>query len=326
MIMQTVRLGRTGLQVTPIGYGTWQFGGDWGAVDEHRAVESIRHARAAGINLFDTAQGYGFGVSERLVGAALADELRRDRDAVVLATKGGLRPEGDGVVRDASPAWLRRGVEASLDALGVDRVDLYQLHWPDPATPVADTAGALRAMVDEGLIRHVGVSNFGVDELREFSTVGPVETLQPPYHLFNREVEVGVLPYAAANDIGVLAYGPLAHGLLGGVMTESTTFPADDWRARSREFAGSAFHRNLEVVRELERFARERGATVGQLAVAWVLANPAVRVALVGSRSPAHLDDSVGALGLRLGPDDLAEIDKITAAAVAVEEPTPESV
>jgi aryl-alcohol dehydrogenase-like predicted oxidoreductase len=322
--MQTVTLGATGLEVTPLAYGTWQFGGDWGPVDERAAKEAIGHARSLGINFFDTAQAYGFGRSERLLGAALAADLRSARGSVVIATKGGLRMDGENLVRDASPAWLRKGVEASLDALGTDYVDLYQVHWPDPHTPVGETASALAELTREGLIRHVGVSNYSPAQIEQFAAVLPVETIQPPYHLFRRDAESALLPYAAAHGIGVLAYGPLAHGLLGGTLTEATTFAAGDWRSRSPAFTGPGFARNLQVVAALSAFAARRGATVAQLAVAWVLANPAVQVAIVGARTPAHLAESLGALDLTLSQADLAEIDHIMAAAVPVGGPTPE--
>lgn len=219
--MQTVTLGAAGLEVTPIAYGTWQFGGDWGPVDEQAAIAAIQHARSLGINFFDTAQAYGFGRSERLLGQALAADLRSARASVVIAIKGGLRMDGEKLVRDASPAWLRKGVKASLDALGTDYIDLYQVHWPDPATPIAETASALADLVGEGLIRHVGVSNYTAAQINEFSAALPVETIQPPYHLFRRDIEADLLPYAAAHHIGVLAYGPLAHGLLGGAITDA---------------------------------------------------------------------------------------------------------
>jgi aryl-alcohol dehydrogenase-like predicted oxidoreductase len=322
--MQTVTLGATGLEVTPLAYGTWQFGGDWGPVDERAAKEAIGHARSLGINFFDTAQAYGFGRSERLLGAALAGDLRSARDSVVIATKGGLRMDGENLVRDASPAWLRKGVEASLDALGTDYVDLYQVHWPDPHTPIGETAAALAELTREGLIHHVGVSNYSPAQIEQFATVLPVETIQPPYHLFRRDAEPGLLPYAAAHGIGVLAYGPLAHGLLGGTFTAATTFAAGDWRAHSPAFTGPGFARNIQVVAALSAFAARRGATVAQLAVAWVLANPAVQVAIVGARTPAHLAESLGALDLTLSQADLAEIDHIMAAAVPVGGPTPE--
>ena len=324
--MQTVTLGATGLEVTPTAYGTWQFGGDWGPVDEPAAVGAIAHARWLGINFFDTAQAYGFGRSERLLGRALKADLHTARDSVVIATKGGLRMEGDQLVRDASPAWPRKGVEASLDALGTDYIDLYHVHWPDLATPIGETAAALTGLVHESLIRHVGVSNYSTDQITEFAAVLPVETVRPPYHLFRRDIEAGLLPYAQAHDIGVLAYGPLAHGLLGGAIAEATTFSfsADDWRARSPAFTGRGFRLILDVVAALGRFASARGATVAQLAVAWVLANPAVQVATVGSRTRVHLQEGIGALDLVLSQGDLAEIDRIMAAAIPVGGPTPE--
>jgi aryl-alcohol dehydrogenase-like predicted oxidoreductase len=324
--MDTVTLGMTGLQVTPIAFGTWQLGGEWGAFDEDQAIEAIRHARELGINFFDTAQAYGFGASERLLGRALRDDLSTRREEVVIATKGGLRiDEQRGLVRDSSPAWLRHGVEESLKALGVDYIDLYQVHWPDPATPFAVTAQALQELVEEGKIRHAGVSNFDVSQIAEFSRTRPVETLQPPYHLFRRDIEADILPYAREHDIGVLVYGTVAHGLLTGAMSESTTFSSEDWRSTSPLFKGETFDRNLRTVDELERFAGERGHSVSQLAIAWVLANPAVDVAIVGSRRASHIEDSVGALDLRLSPAEVGEIEQLMSGAVAVAGPSPEA-
>jgi aryl-alcohol dehydrogenase-like predicted oxidoreductase len=324
--MDTTRLGMTDLQVAPIAFGTWQLGGDWGDVDARDAIAAIRHARELGIDLFDTAQAYGFGASERLLGRALGDELNHHRDDLVIATKGGLRMTQEGVVRDSSPEWLRTGVEQSLRALGVEHIDLYQVHWPDPDVPLAETAGALQQLVDEGKIRHVGVSNYSTSQMAEFARTRPVETLQPAYHLFRREIEADVAPYVLEHDIGVLAYGPLAHGLLAGTMDEDTTFADGDWRSRSPLFRGGTFRRNLQTVSELNRFAQERGHTVGQLAIAWTLAHPAVDVAIVGSRRAAHIEESVGAAEFELSEDDLEEIDHIMAAAVMVAGPSPESV
>ncbi len=324
--MHTVTLGMTGLEVSPIAFGTWQLGGDWCEFDERQAIAAIRHARERGINFFDTAQAYGFGASERLLGKALHDELEHHREELVIATKGGLRIDPEqGLVRDCSPAWLRQGVQESLHALGVEYIDLYQVHWPDPHTPFAESAAALGELVDEGKIHHVGVSNFSVGEIAEFSRTLAVETLQPPYHLFRREIEADVLPYAREHDIGVLVYGPLAHGLLSGAMDAETTFAAGDWRAHSPLFSGEAFQRNLQTVAELERFAQERGCSVSQLAIAWTLAHPAVQVAIVGSRSAAHIEESLGALEVQLSGEDLAEIDRIMAGAVSVAGPSPET-
>jgi aryl-alcohol dehydrogenase-like predicted oxidoreductase len=314
----------SGLEVTPIAFGTWQIGGEWGEFDHEEAIAAIRHARSLGINFFDTAQAYGFGASERLLGEALRDDLDNRRDEVVIATKGGLRDD-DERPRDASPEWLRSGVDESLRALGIDHIDLYQVHWPDPNVPFADTAAALQELVDEGKIRHVGVSNYDAEHMAEFARTRPVETLQPLYNLFQREVEDGVLPYTREHDIGVLAYSPLASGLLTGAMDEDTTFGPDDWRNLSPLFKGETFSRNLEIVRELGQLAADEvGCSVSQLAIAWVLANPAVHVAIVGSRRPAHIEDSVGAIDVELSDDLLERIGRIVAAAPQASGPYPE--
>lgn len=323
--MPTVRLGMTGLEVSPIAFGTWQLGGEWGDFDEQQAVAAIRQARELGVNLFDTAQGYGFGASEQLLGRALRDDLDKRRDQVVIATKGGLRMTDDGLVRDASPDFLRAGIEESLGSLGVDYVDIYQVHWPDPNVPFAETAAALEELVQKGKIRHVGVSNYDAAQMAEFARIRPVETLQPPYHLFRRDIEAEVLPYAREHDIGVLVYGPLAHGLLTGSMDEHTTFAANDWRSGAPLFNGEDYRRNVQTVRELERFASEQLAcSVSQLAIAWTLANPAVQVAIIGARHPGHIEDSVAAAELHLSEGDLEEIDRIMADSVAVAGPFPE--
>jgi len=318
--MDTVRLGRTDLQVTPICFGTWQLSGDWGDPEAEGARQAIRRARELGVNFFDTAQGYGWGAAERLLG----EELRAERDEVVLATKGGLRVTEDGLVRDSSPAWLRQGVEESLQALGVDHIDLYQVHWPDEDTPFEETGQALADLVAEGKIRHVGVSNFDARQMAALEETLPVETLQPPYHLFRRDIEDDVLPWCAEHDVGVLVYGPLAHGLLTGAFDEDHEFSRDDWRAGSDLFAGEAFHTNLDKVRALGDMAGERGHTVSQLAIAWALSHPAVQVAIVGARKAHHFEESAGAADIRLDDDDRARIDRIMAGAVPVGGPSPE--
>ena len=319
------RLGATDLEVFPIAFGAWQLGGEWGEFDQDEGVAAIHHARELGVNLFDTAQGYGFGASERLLGSALRDDLDNSRDEVVIATKGGLRMTDDGLVRDSSPDWLRRGVDESLQALGIDHVDLYQVHWPDLKVPFAETAGALQGLVDEGKIRHVGVSNFDASQMAEFGRTRPVETLQPPYDLFRRDIEAEILPYCREHDVGVLVYGPLAHGLLTGAMDENTTFAPDDWRSGAPFFKGQGFRRNVQVVRGLERFASEQlGVSVSRLAIAWTLANPAVHAAIVGARSPKHIEDSIAAAELDLSEADLERIDEIMAGSLAMSGPHPE--
>src|SRR6266446_7174660 len=213
--MKYRQLGRTSPTVSRLCYGTWQFGGDWGSFETREAQAAIRHALELGITFFDTAQAYGFGMSERVLGEALRSELRNQRDKVILATKGGLRLEGGKLLRDASARWLRQGVEQSLRNLGVDYIDLYQVHWPDPNTPIEETASALDALVHEGKIRYVGVSNYNAEQMRAFERTRRLDALQPPYSLFRRDIEREILPYCEAAGIGVLVYGPLAHGLLG---------------------------------------------------------------------------------------------------------------
>jgi aryl-alcohol dehydrogenase-like predicted oxidoreductase len=323
----TTTLGRSGLEVSRVAFGTWQLGGDWGSFDEREASAAIQHAHEIGINLFDTAQAYGYGESERLLGEALRDPLRSDRDRLVIATKGGLRiDEASGQVRDSSPEWIRRGVESSLELLGIERIDLFQIHWPDPDTPFAETAAALGELIEEGKVAHVGVSNFDAGQIEELSRTLQVETVQPPYHLFNRDIEDELLPYCAANEIGVLVYGPLAHGLLSGAIDEETELGDDDWRSKSPIFAGETRRRNLEVVGRLGDLARRRGCELSQLAIAWTLANPAVDVAIVGTRNAAHIDEAVAAAAIELTADELAEIDRIMADATPVAGPTPDSV
>jgi aryl-alcohol dehydrogenase-like predicted oxidoreductase len=318
--MRQVRLGKTDLQVSAIAFGTWAFGGEWGKFDAEEAKTTIRRALDLGITFFDTAQGYGFGVSERLLGEALGSR----RAEVVVATKGGLRREGDRLLRDAGAAWLREGVESSLRNLGTDTIDLYQVHWPDPDTSAEETAEVLEDLVREGKIRHVGVSNYDVKQMDELARHGRVETLQPPYHMFRREIEREILPYTAEHDIGVLAYGPMAHGLLTGRMNAETTFPPDDWRSESADFSGETFRRNLEVADRLKVFADDLGVTLPELAVAWTLAHPAVHVAIVGARRPSQLEGTASAVDVDLSGKNLEEIDKILAEAVPVTGPNPE--
>ena len=220
-----------------------------------RPSPPLARALDLGITLFDTARAYGFGAAEELLNEAPRPEMARE--SVVIATKGGLRSDGGRPVRDSSPAALRRDLEGSLRSLGTEYVDLYQVHWPDPATPITDTAETLDAFVREGKVRYVGVSNYDARQMTTFQQTRRIDTLQPP------------------------CYGPMAHGLLTGRMTEATTFAAGDWRAGTDLFQGETFRRNLAVVDALESFARERGVSVAQLAIAWTPApRPASRLPL----------------------------------------------
>jgi aryl-alcohol dehydrogenase-like predicted oxidoreductase len=280
--MRYVRLGQTDLKVSAIAFGTWAFGGDWGAADLHDSDAAISRALELGINLFDTAQGYGFGAAEQLLAQALQGGSAARRSSS--PPRAACECRDGSLLRDASAGWLRQGVEASLRNLGTDYLDLYQLHSPDQHTPAAETAGALADLVAEDQI----------------------------------------LPHAASHDLGVLAYGPLAHGLLGGRMTPATSFPTDDWRSHSPDFTGERFRRNLQVVERLKQFGRERAIALPELVVAWTLAHPAVQVAIVGARRPAQLDGTAAAADRDLSADDLRRIDVIVADAVPVWGPHPE--
>jgi aryl-alcohol dehydrogenase-like predicted oxidoreductase len=312
--MRYIELGKSGLTVSRICFGTWQFSGDWGSIDRAEAIAAVRAALDAGVTFFDTAQAYGFGSSEELLAEALGDDIHRDD--VVVATKGGLRPVAGGVERDASAAFLRDGVEQSLRHLGVEALDLYQVHWPDHDTPFEETGAALAELKDEGKIRHVGVSNFSPAEMEELSRTVEVETDQPPFNLFNRGIEEDVLPWCREQDIGLLVYGPLSHGLLSGNFDPSK-LSDDDWRNGHAPFAGDALERNLEAVERLKEFAGARGCTLAQLAVAWVLAQPGVHVAITGARRPAHVEGIAPAADIELSDGELAEIDELTGTARA---------
>jgi aryl-alcohol dehydrogenase-like predicted oxidoreductase len=323
--MRKTILGKSDLEVSRIAFGTWQLGGDWGSFDEETAITAIQHARELGVNFFDTAQAYGFGKSEALLGRALRDELKRDRESLVIATKGGINP-GSERARDAGRAWLRQGVEESLRYLDLDYIDLYQVHWPDADTPAEETANALQELVDEGKIRHVGVSNYNTEQLAAFDRTRPVETLQPPYHLFRRAIEEDPLPYAREHNIGVLVYSPLGSGLLTGALTPESTFEESDWRSRSSAFQGDNLRRNVEVVKRLSEFAATKNASVSQIAIAWTLAQPGVHVAIVGARKAANIEASLAAADIELTQRDVAEIERITADGVQVSGASPEGV
>jgi aryl-alcohol dehydrogenase-like predicted oxidoreductase len=322
--MEYTHLGERGPLVSRIAFGNWSAGGDWGSVDRTAAIAAMRAALDLGITFFDTARAYGFGAAEKLLGEALRPEIRSARKSIVIATKGGLRNNDGLPARDSSPAGLRRDLEASLRSLGTEYVDLYQVHWPDPATPIAETARTLDDFVREGKVRYVGVSNFDARQMTAFQQVRPLDTVQPPYHLFRRDIEESILPFALEHGIGVLVYGPMAHGLLSGRMTETTTFAPDDWRSKSEMFAGDAFKRNLAIVRRLEALASDLKVTVAQLAIAWTLANPAVDVAIVGARTPEQIRQTAPAADIHLTPQDLARIEQVVRDEVPVGGPAPE--
>jgi aryl-alcohol dehydrogenase-like predicted oxidoreductase len=325
--MEYTQFGQTSLHVSKISYGTWQFGGDWGQVESAQwdaGKATVQKALELGINFFDTAQAYGFGLAEKMLGEALQPYVKSLREDIVIATKGGLRMEGEKLIRDASARWIRQGVEQSLRNLGVDYIDLYQVHWPDPNTPFAETASTLDKLVQEGKIRYVGVSNYNVEQMKAFERTRKLDALQPAYSLFRRDIEQAILPYTRQHGIGVLVYGPLAHGLLAGAFTPQTTFAAEDWRSKSEIFHGEIFQRNLAVVEHLKHLAEQEGMSVAQLAIAWVLAQSAIDVAIVGAHTPGQLEQTAPAGDIHLTQATLQEIERIMREAVPIGGPAPE--
>ena len=310
--LPTTRLGGTGLEITRLGFGAWAIGGTgyefaWGAQDVDESLAAIERALHLGVNWIDTAAVYGFGHSEEVVGRALAG--RRERPYVF--TKASLLDGGGGrVAHSLKRDSLRREVEASLTRLGVDAIDLYQIHWPDPEPDIEEGWATFAALKEEGLVRHIGVSNFTVGQLRRIQAIAPVETLQPPYSLVDRGVEGEILPFADRERIGVIVYSPMGSGLLAGAMTRDriARLPEDDWRRRADQFTEPRLSRNLALVERLRAVAGRHDTTPGAVAVAWTLRNPAVDGAIVGFRRPDQVDPILAAASLALTDDDVATI------------------
>jgi aryl-alcohol dehydrogenase-like predicted oxidoreductase len=308
--METIEIGASGLIASRIALGTWAIGGwMWGGTsDLDESVQTIRSAIERGITLIDTAPVYGFGRSEEIVGLALSGRLR---DRAIIATKVGLEWRDGKVWRNSSPARIRKEVEESLRRLRTDYIDLYQVHWPDPLVPIQETAGALARLLKEGKIRAIGVSNYSPEEMDEFRTAAPIHSVQPPYNLFERDAESGVLPYAAQHGITVLCYGALCRGLLTGTIGATTQFKGDDLRRQDPKFQQPRFSQYLAAVSSMDRYARERyGLGVLALAVRWVL-DQGDTIALWGARRPAQLDPVDEAMGWELDDGAKRRIEQI---------------
>ena len=309
--METSKIPETGLRFSRIGLGTWAMGGwMWGGTDERESIDTIHSAIDRGVTLIDTAPVYGFGRSEEIVGKALASDGLRQR--VVIATKVGLDWSNGEPFRNATRARIFAEVEASLKRLQTDVIDIYQVHWPDPMTPIEETADAMATLFKQGNIRAIGVSNFSPAQMNDFGMVAPIHTAQPPYNLFEREIENNVLPYCAGDGIAVLAYGAICRGLLSGRMNPDTKFEGDDLRRTDPKFQQPRFARYLAAVARLDRFARENySKRVIHLALRWVLDQGGVTSALWGARHPGQLDPIDDVMGWTLDADALDEIDRI---------------
>ena len=309
--MESTKIAGTDLTVSRIGLGTWAMGGwMWGGSDEAESIKTIHAAIDRGITLIDTAPVYGFGRSEEIVGKALAGDGLRNR--VVIATKAGLQWRDGRPFRNASARRIFAEVEQSLKRLRTDRIDLYQVHWPDPLTPIEECAEAMLALYRQGKIRAIGVSNFSRQQMHQFRQLAPIHTVQPPYNLFEREAEDEVLPYCLWHNIATLVYGSICRGLLSGRMTPDTRFSGDDQRKTDPKFQQPRFGQYLRAVAWLDRFARDNfGKRVMHLALRWVLEQPGVSVALMGARHPAQLDPIDKAMGWTLSHDAMRQIDLI---------------
>jgi aryl-alcohol dehydrogenase-like predicted oxidoreductase len=315
--METIDIPDTELRPSRIGLGTWAIGGwMWGGSDDANAIHTIHAAVDRGITLIDTAPVYGFGRSEEVVGRALAEAGRRER--VVLASKCALDWAPDGKpFRNASAARITKEIEDSLRRLGTDVIDIYQIHWPDLETPFEETARVLDALLRQGKIRAIGVSNFSPEQMTEFRKFAPLHAAQPPYNLFERAIEADVLPYCRDHGIAALTYGALCRGLLSGRMSAETRFEGDDLRKFDPKFRQPRFGKYLEAVQRLDGFAQERfGKRVIHLALRWLLDRPGVSAALWGARKPAQLDPLDGVMGWHLDESAMAEIDRIIAECV----------
>ena len=316
-LLPTRELGKTGMQITAVGFGAWAIGGGdwsfgWGPQDDADSMAAIRHAFDKGINWIDTAAVYGLGHSEEIVRRVLAGIPLNEQPLVF--TKGGLLWDDEDRMKPPlpllKPESIRRECEASLRRLGVERIDLYQYHWPDPDTAVEDSWGEMIRLIEEGKVRAGGVSNFDVSLLERCEKFRHVDSLQPPFSMINRNVAAGELPWCVDHGTGVIVYSPMQSGLL----TDSfdagrvATLAPDDWRRRADEFQEPNLSRNLALRDALRPIAKRHGTTVSAIAVAWTLAWPGVSGAIVGARSPAQIDGWTDAAQLILTNVDLKEI------------------
>ena len=315
--MQKRELGNTGMQITPVGFGSWAIGGDnwqfgWGAQDDGDAIAAIERAVELGINWIDTAAVYGLGHSEELVAKAVAGMKNRPWIFTKCSLVWDARRQMGNSLKAHS---IRRECEASLKRLNVDAIDLYQIHWPNPDVDVEEGWQEMARLKEEGLVRHIGVSNFSVDQLRRITPIAPVATLQPPYSMLRPAIEQTLLPYCQEQNIGVIVYSPMLSGMLSGAMTRerAANFSADDWRRNNKEFQEPRLSANLELVELLKQIGAQHGRSAGEVAIAWTLRHPAVTGAIVGGRNAAQVEGVVGAAEFRLSAEEIGVIERFIA-------------
>jgi aryl-alcohol dehydrogenase-like predicted oxidoreductase len=300
-----------GTKVSRIGLGTWAIGGlEWGAVPDEVAVATCLSALERGINLIDTAPIYGHGHAEEIIGKAMRAHGRRED--FFIATKAGLDWNERGVFANSSAPRLRAELEASLRRLATETIDLYQVHWPDTCTPIAETAAVLAEFQRQGKVRALGVSNFSVAQMEVFRAVAPLSSNQPPYNLFERQIDEDILPWCANNGVAILTWSTLCRSLLAGRVTRGMSFDKGDIRRVDPKFREPRFSEYMTAVERLSAFAKERySKSVLELAVRWVLDRPGVNVALWGAKRPDQLDAVSGVMGWKLDASAMAEIDRI---------------
>ena len=307
--MQTRELGTSGLRVSAIGLGCMGMSDFYGARDETQSLNTLRHAVDIGITFWDTSDIYGPKTNEQLVGRALEGV----RDRVALATKFGIlrNDAGDFLGVDGSPEYVRAACDASLKRLGVEHIDLYYQHRVDPETPIEDTVGAMARLVQEGKVRHLGLSEASVDTLRRACKVHPIAALQTEYSLWSRDVESKILPACRELGVSLVAYSPLGRGFLSGQIKTVDDLDEDDWRRSNPRFQGENFTKNLELVEKIEQLAREKSCTPAQLALAWLLAQGGDVVPIPGTRNAERLAENAAAVDVALSADELKAIDAI---------------
>jgi len=305
-------LGLSDLELTPIGIGAWAMGGGgwafgWGSQDDHQSIAAIHSALDAGINWIDTAAVYGLGHSEEVVARALEHRSPKPYVFSKCARVWNQRREISGSLRAES---IRGELEASLRRLKVETIDLYQIHRPDPNQEIEEGWETMARLKQEGKVRYIGVSNFNVSQMERAQAIAPINSLQPPYSIISPEIEESILPYAAANQIGVIVYSPMKSGLLTGAMTRErvAAFPEDDFRKRAPNFREPLLSRNLAMAELLRAIGTRHGRTPGEVAIAWTLRRPAVTAAIVGMRSAKQVEGVIGAAEFRLSPEELTEI------------------
>src|SRR6516164_6179366 len=319
--MKTRQLGNSDLFITPIGFGAWAIGGSgwefaWGSQDDRDPIAAIHEALDAGINWIDTAAVYGLGHSEEIVARALQGMNNRP---YVFTKCSMVWDDHRGIGHSLKADSIRRECEASLRRLRVEAIDLYQIHWPDPDADIEEGWTTLAALSKEGKVRHIGVSNFNVAQMQRAQAIAPITSLQPRYSLLHREIEGEILPFCARENIGVIAYSPMASGLMTGAMTREriAALPADDWRKRHPDFQEPRLSRNLKLVSLLRTIGKRHGHTPAEVAIAWVLRHPAVTAAIVGARRPSQVRGVVGAAPFRLSPREVAEVEAFFSKAAA---------